>query len=60
MNCKYKKGEIVYWYNMHTKRKSRMRIKKCLGKHKYEVEYPDGRAFGKSSVWEGDLYKRRK
>jgi len=60
MNCKYKVGEIVYWYNMYTKRRRRMKIKKCLGKHKYELEYPDGKAFGKRTVYEDDLYKRRR
>ena len=58
--AKYKKGEIVYWYNMYTKRRSKMRIKKVLTKHKYELEYPNGAAFGKRTVYEGDLYKRRK
>ena len=59
MNCKYKNGEIVYWYNMYTKRRRKMKIKKCLGNYKYELEYPDGRAFGKRTVYEDNLYKRK-
>ena len=57
---KYKKGQLVYWYNMWTKRKSKLRIVKYLGKSKYKVEYPGGEAFGKHSVYEGDLSKRKK
>jgi len=51
----YKKGKLVYWYNMHTKRKRKLRIVKNLGKGNYSVQYPDGSAFGKYSVNRGDL-----
>ena len=56
---RYKKGEIVYWYNMYTKRKRKMRIKKVLPNERYSLEYPNGAAFGKRSVDGQDLSKRR-
>jgi len=57
--AKYKKGQLVYWYNMWTKRKKRLRIVKSLGQGDYSVTYPDGKAFGKHSVNEGDLSMRK-
>ena len=56
---RYKKGEIVYWYNMYTKRKRKMRIKKALKNYRYELEYPNGATFGKRSVDGQDLSKRK-
>jgi len=51
----YKKGQLVYWYNMYTKRKRRLRIVRKLTNGNYVVEYPNGAAFGKRSVNRGDL-----